>query len=398
MFARLCPQLLLQVWFVTGGFFTSAGISVHFAGLWILMTVFTPLSNTSQAYQSILPEREYRRPQALPSISLVVKPISNIPFLAPLKHPDTLRWNPESFALEHPCNSKLEEQMATPSHADHEAIQSQLRNDVYLPCVVRVFSRKDHTPFVEWDVLKALQSKFPHCADPGLRTAIQEQLTFHANILRWWQLEEHLMPDHPAMGERILPCKTPAFLVDYYHTFNRLFFQYQLPPTISLEWTTSLWPPSFLGRTLRNSMGWPYKILIYRPFKKNEYLAGDDFVRTLSTLLHEMCHVYLAINICLCHLCSSLEPALGLAHGRTGHGKSFLYLAWLVERAANDILSDLGTFDLGLEQSRRIEDAARIGYDPTFWFNLLPDEDIQLMVDGFLTHSSTGQCGAGSIR
>ncbi|KAL9025747.1 MAG: hypothetical protein Q9196_005484 [Gyalolechia fulgens] len=157
----------------------------------------------------------------------------------------------------------------------------------------------------------------------------------------------------------ILPCEDTRSLSLLYDMFNRTLFNSELPPPretgdhgqhpgLKLGWAYEL-PNTALGVTHHGPNDVPIELLILKP-RERRYLSGSDALLAMSTLLHEMCHVYESLRVCWCQSCG---------RSRTGHGNAFLFLAWLVENAANQTFPFLGRFDLNRRNSWIQENQAR---------------------------------------
>lgn len=113
-----------------------------------------------------------------------------------------------------------------------------------------------------------------------------------------------------------------------------------------------------LGKTVSNDDWQPIKVLLLRQPSKQDYITGPKVVAVKEVLLHEMCHVYERDNMCWCVSCEPQGHPY-MRGERTGHGNTFLFHAWLVERSANQAFGVEGRFNLKHRDAYDMEQQAR---------------------------------------
>lgn len=151
------------------------------------------------------------------------------------------------------------------------------------------------------------------------------------------------------LGIRTFDCRTNETV----QTYGSSSSSNRPPSGIEIDWADSL-EDDALGRTSFTTLD-DIEISILRKSNGKEYVSGADAMEVLSTLLHEMCHVFDVIHLCHCQDCNP-GGIHGIQTSCTGHSNSFFYLACLVERAANQTFGFLGRFDLNLTSTWEYED------------------------------------------
>ncbi|KAL9002373.1 MAG: hypothetical protein Q9188_004685 [Gyalolechia gomerana] len=275
--------------------------------------------------------------------------------------------------------------------------------------VEATFTTQGNFPFLELPAVTILQSIIDQPAPSGQRTQDEWRILYTDAVERW--LEDQNIDIEADDECLILPCDTPDFLILLYDMFNRVFFNGELPsplfdtadegrllghgtnPTdqtfgqrIVNGFETDDYVAPFRGDGIFNpqipvydrdplqqpglKIAWadflfnavglthydPIQIQILREPPGKQYLSGTEALQVISVLLHEMCHVYLSLNITRYESCD---------WGKTGHGNAFLFLAWLVENAANKTYGFLGRFDLNQIGSWFVEERAWRGKENT---------------------------------
>ncbi|KAI4185796.1 MAG: hypothetical protein L6R41_003911 [Letrouitia leprolyta] len=265
-------------------------------------------------------------------------------------------------------------------------------------------SKHSHSPFLNLPVVKILENHARDWNSFKQRMAADVwNLIIEKGIQEWLQ-EERTQLDAD-VTQPIIPCDNTVFLKRLYLIINAIFLHNELPPPfaeteeevillnedlkltnillgidtssqytkesapaygssshqqrgIELEWSDM---PGVSGETEFDRDDRddriPAQITILRKAlgKKNRYPSGADAIQVINVLLHEMCHAYDLLNVCGCPDCN-LGGTSGFQTSDSGHHNSWLYLAWLVEMAANRAFGFLGTFDLNREKVWVIEE------------------------------------------
>lgn len=218
----------------------------------------------------------------------------------------------------------------------------------WLPAADDVLSKHQHTPVVQLPAVRSLRAQSRHVGQtaPMLGQDLENWNIFQDSMRDEWKERrgsEVEIPQGPILFD------DDDCLEGLFTELNALFFQTDLTDEVEVYWVDS--DPDHRGRTYHNPDTGLMVIEIARPGISHGCYTGDHSVRIISTLLHEMCHAYVDINICHCDRCEATPYRIG----RDDHGNPWIEIARLVQEAANRTFRSLGHFELSWWRYHEIE-------------------------------------------
>lgn len=202
--------------------------------------------------------------------------------------------------------------------------RSYLEWAMWLPDPGDVLSKHYHTPMSDLPIMQWLAS----ASDPWSVLSEDRQ----AGLRRWYEYIQ-------LWSGAWLGLQGSRFLYLLYNIFNLYFFDNELP-VIGVRWEVHL--PGRRGMTCLDAARRPYYIIIRRPVIVGGLNTVTSSLEAISTLLHEMCHVYVEMRLCRCQSCETRPDR----NGHYGHGNTWFELVWRVEMEANRVFSQFGYFNL----------------------------------------------------
>ncbi|KAL8964681.1 MAG: hypothetical protein Q9183_004281 [Haloplaca sp. 2 TL-2023] len=148
----------------------------------------------------------------------------------------------------------------------------------------------------------------------------------------------------------------------------RYIFENQLnDDLVTVRWTRTQVHPTWKGLTVPGNCEdgtATADISVARPITiKDGFYRGEEALDIVATVLHQLCHAWLVVNICQCYDCGPIGDRLG----PDGHGNTFLQLLHLVQRevdVAFKKITGITRFDLGVQREFKKQYKAKYGRYP----------------------------------
>ena len=214
----------------------------------------------------------------------------------------------------------------------------------WLPSAKTPLSKYCHVPLVDLSAYFHLKEAYPdHYADQR-DVASMKWSDLQVKMRRQWTLEN--------AGEEVLtevPLRPDdEVLRKVFHVFKYMFEDDMNDGLVTIRWTGTDVQPTVKGRTVtRYSQNQPTgaDVVVSRPSTTRKgFYIGDAALDIVSTVLHELCHAWLFVNICQCRAYGPIGDRLGLRY----HGNTFIKLLHLVQREVNAVFGGRLRFDLDL--------------------------------------------------